>query len=1011
MAGQEPPKQTISQRMVEVKRNEAKALLASKNIQLGSTEMAQKKNPGRDGTPIEKLLTNAHYLELDTKHRKRIYQFDVKVTGVGQTASNNQILRDFTRSTNLDFTRSDRRSTCYAAYKSWLNTPWVQQNLMQNGNVIYYDLQNILYAVKEIQMDSNGLQWEFQLMTLNQQTERVNDQTFHTYFFTIKPTTKSIFLDQIQGFVSNDSSKIDRSLLQFLDIATSQHMNLDRKNFLTFSASLIYMLEPEEYGFRNLPNFSANDSFLRVGVRKASHFIEGYPHATTPKIALIIEDKKSAFHHDKTAIQKLCALLQLREEQLQNRALTNEEIGIIKPVFIGLEMELMHINKIVSVRAISDSNALQHKFRITNNGEQLPEEVTVVEYFSRKYNLKINYPLLPLFVFRLNQGAIDCYVPIEVCNVLDDQRVKGLQQRPKQIREMIRYCAVSPDIYLNELSRLTQGLALENDQGLNEAGIRYNNQLIQVDARVLNHPKIKSAEGQVYEVSRRDAKWEMHRANFLYPPTYRTRWVAYSMGTGTATYQIKLEDWRNFVNLFTQEMRRRARSFPDAASIDIVPRDMNLYDLMSKENSQTEYFLIAHDGDTGDALHLQLKYLERKFDVITQAIKIQTVYDMRSGQRPRPHTIINIANKANVKLGGLNYDLAIDDELRPIFDNTLFVGFSMNHPGFGPVGTPLAEKQQPGNGNGDGKNSGNNKKGSPPTAPGNGNGQQSTSQQASQQQSSVPPQVRFAKPPPSVVGWAANIASRSLSDSFSFEYVGDFVYQEPRREENVTVINQVVGQCIEKYQKQRGNSPKRIVILHNACSEGQFQDILHFEVPLLKHTIGERGCVSTLTIVSLNKRQGVRFFQQKINPRDTDADKNISAGTVIDTGIVHPIWHEFYLNSHVAIKGTARTPRYTLIYDDDGLSNDQLQCMMHYLCFGHQIVNFPTSLPSPIFIAEEYAKRGRNLFNYYYNNGDSNGQDRNGNSIPRSYPQSYEELTQLLGYAHTEFLEHLRVNA
>ena len=41
---------------------------------------------------------------------------------------------------------------------------------------------------------------------------------------------------------------------------------------------------------------------------------------------------------------------------------------------------------------------------------------------------------------------------------------------------------------------------------------------------------------------------------------------------------------------------------------------------------------------------------------------------------------------------------------------------------------------------------------------------------------------------------------------------------------------------------------------------------------------------------------------------------------------------------------------------------DQLENITYRLAYGHQIVCLPTSLPSPVYIAEEYAKRGRNLY-------------------------------------------------
>lgn len=58
-------------------------------------------------------------------------------------------------------------------------------------------------------------------------------------------------------------------------------------------------------------------------------------------------------------------------------------------------------------------------------------------------------------------------------------------------------------------------------------------------------------------------------------------------------------------------------------------------------------------------------------------------------------------------------------------------------------------------------------------------------------------------------------------------------------------------------------------------------------------------------------------------------------------------------------------PKYSLLYDDNKLSLDQLENITYRLAYGHQIVCLPVSLPAPVYIAEEYAKRGRNLYRRY----------------------------------------------
>ncbi len=47
------------------------------------------------------------------------------------------------------------------------------------------------------------------------------------------------------------------------------------------------------------------------------------------------------------------------------------------------------------------------------------------------------------------------------------------------------------------------------------------------------------------------------------------------------------------------------------------------------------------------------------------------------------------------------------------------------------------------------------------------------------------------------------------------------------------------------------------------------------------------------------------------------------------------------------------------------MSADELQGLTYALCFGHQIVCLPISLPVPVFMADEWAKRGKDVYAAY----------------------------------------------
>jgi hypothetical protein len=53
---------------------------------------------------------------------------------------------------------------------------------------------------------------------------------------------------------------------------------------------------------------------------------------------------------------------------------------------------------------------------------------------------------------------------------------------------------------------------------------------------------------------------------------------------------------------------------------------------------------------------------------------------------------------------------------------------------------------------------------------------------------------------------------------------------------------------------------------------------------------------------------------------------------------------------------------YTLLCDEVGVSQDQLQSFLMALCYVHQVVYSAISLPEPIYQADELAKRGNNNY-------------------------------------------------
>lgn len=63
----------------------------------------------------------------------------------------------------------------------------------------------------------------------------------------------------------------------------------------------------------------------------------------------------------------------------------------------------------------------------------------------------------------------------------------------------------------------------------------------------------------------------------------------------------------------------------------------------------------------------------------------------------------------------------------------------------------------------------------------------------------------------------------------------------------------------------------------------------------------------------------------KVISGNSPTEQNIPAGLVVDKTIVSATTTEFYLNPHCAFKGTAKTPKYSVLFDDAKMSADAVQ--------------------------------------------------------------------------------------
>ncbi|XP_015781950.1 protein argonaute-4 [Tetranychus urticae] len=177
------------------------------------------------------------------------------------------------------------------------------------------------------------------------------------------------------------------------------------------------------------------------------------------------------------------------------------------------------------------------------------------------------------------------------------------------------------------------------------------------------------------------------------------------------------------------------------------------------------------------------------------------------------------------------------------------------------------------------------------------------------------------------------------------------------REETVDVRG-MIKPILEAFKKHRGSYPDNIVVYRDGVSEGQFAYVLAYEVfPLRDMLSTDYRQNIKLTYMIVQKRHNARFFPMK--KEDSTRSENILPGCVIDTTVCHYKWFDFYLCSQNSFLGTARPGKYTVLWDENNLTADELQKVTYYLCYLFARSTKSIADPAPARYAHHAAARGK----------------------------------------------------
>ncbi|KAK0405753.1 hypothetical protein QR680_018179 [Steinernema hermaphroditum] len=843
-----------------------------------------------------KLITNLFPI---TTHRQiPVFRWDVEIN----IALRNGRQLALTKKSDSDAVAIERKSKTRIIFEKMIEN---HSDILGAMEECYYDMESTLYTLRDIRKDPTE---EVVMLVINElPAQKFQGTTSATV--QLKKVHDRFEIDLTNfAHISPNVGSTDLSHKQFLELVTSQ-IPIMSDQFVTFPGGVSFSMQAST---TELPEAK----YLGHGIQKSIRYVENM-QSHKPQAAVAVDLKKTAFHAVMTGLEYLSQLVDARPIW-ENRRLPESFFGYgplkkMKGLRCSLNYGQGHRYREIVIHEISPKTARELKF------EREGQSLSVEAYYQQAYNIRIRYPSAPLAVEKKPGQRNLSYYPLELISILDNQRVTG-ELPQKVIKDVIREAAVLPARRAREIQRACQEIQLFNNPYIENVSTEISPDPIKVEGRTLRNPRLIYGKGFTLET--RGGAWPLkggNRPTFVVPASIE-KWSVLMISNKKNGHAASTMD--GFISAFMAECRTRGMNmarptdpWPLQAERDVEPQMESFFAECQQLN--IEFVLVLQDDCFHE--HKFLKYLERKYNVITQDVNMKTV-DRCIDRSRAVATLENIVQKTNIKLGGLNYsiDMTNPDGTKQVFDKeTMFVGLAMSHS-------------------------------KPPKPDATGR---------------EPPK------PASVVGFAANVLPQH------FAFIGDYYYQAANRDEKIDSILPIMQRLLEHWCLYHdGQMPKSILFFRNGASEGQYKSILRYEIPLIKKALSDYREASNVeqnypetkfSVVVATKRHNVRIFKANIPDQARANEQNLQPGIAVDRSITHPVFAEFYVNSHTTLQGTGKTPRYTIMYNEADFKLGQLEHIVFGLAHGHQIVNLCTSLPTPSYIAGDYADRGMAVLHQY----------------------------------------------
>lgn len=231
------------------------------------------------------------------------------------------------------------------------------------------------------------------------------------------------------------------------------------------------------------------------------------------------------------------------------------------------------------------------------------------------------------------------------------------------------------------------------------------------------------------------------------------------------------------------------------------------------------------------------------------------------------------------------------------------------------------------------------------------------------------------------------------------QYATSIRVQKKEKIEIVDQIGDMVEQLLGEYYQVNGCYPQNIILFRDGVGFSQYDLVSSIEISrvlaVMNKLMGHGTAKLTCLVVQKNHRTRFIRTEPAVDELETTT-LNVACGTVVDTGIVEPDRHVFYLNSHIAASGISKPTKYIVLLNQSGFTNDDLQRLVFALCVASVRSLGSISIPVPVLYADLAAYRAKKHLEAVYYKVDAKAENDGANSMQELAKMLPEELGKLI---------------